>query len=210
LRTQKLQAKISIMKEEREYKSSIAGKSIAEELDEEDGGAVAWVKKSRILAEDQIKKEKELAQQRAKMLDEQDEDFEESDEETKKKSAYSTKDLKGLKIGHNIEEIAGTEQVILTLKDTPILVDKDHLNEDDDELENYQLLEKEKIKKNAELKKKKPLYDVYGDQNSLLPQYDEEKKKEGVFLNEHGMITNEAEMEAVKKKTRSTSRKRIV
>jgi uncharacterized Zn finger protein (UPF0148 family) len=35
------------MKEEREYKSKIIGKSLGEELEEEDVGASAWVSKSR-------------------------------------------------------------------------------------------------------------------------------------------------------------------
>ena len=52
----------------------------------------------------------------------------------------------------------------------------------DDELENIDLTAQEKTDKNIELKKKKPLYDVYNeDDNSLLSKYDEEAEKE-VFV----------------------------
>jgi len=40
----------------------------------------------------------------------------------------------------------------------------------------------EKTEKNLELKKKKPLYDVYNEEdNTLLSKYDEEKEKEVYF-----------------------------
>ena len=63
-------------KKQREYLSHITGKSLGEELEEEDEGVAAWVNKSRALHEEQSKKEKELAEKRAKILDAQDEDFE--------------------------------------------------------------------------------------------------------------------------------------
>lgn len=52
-----------------------------------------------------------------------------------------------------------------------------HLNTEDDELENINILELEKAKEYQERKKRKPVYDVYddiqSDKKSILAQYDE-------------------------------------
>lgn len=93
-------------------------------------------------------------------------------------SAYTSKDLKGLAIGHKVDIIEEGHQVIMTLRD------KDVLNEDEDVLENVNLLDNEKAAKNIENKKNKTNYRPYDDEefdefgslkhSSLLSKYDEE------------------------------------
>ncbi|KAI1799399.1 SART-1 protein [Daldinia bambusicola] len=87
---------------------------------------------------------------------------------------YTSKDLAGVKVGHEIGSFEDGEEQVLTLKDTDVLGDE----EEGDELENVNLREREKLEKKLELKKKKPVYDPHAiDENgerSLLAQYDEE------------------------------------
>ncbi|KAI0381487.1 SART-1 protein [Hypomontagnella monticulosa] len=87
---------------------------------------------------------------------------------------YTSKDLAGVKVGHEIGAFEDGEEQILTLKDADVLGDE----EEGDELENINLREQEKLSKKLDLKKKKPVYDPHAaDENgerSLLGQYDEE------------------------------------
>lgn len=93
-------------------------------------------------------------------------------------AAYTSKDLKGLAIGHKVDSIKEGHQVILTLRDKGVL------DEDEDVLENVNLLDNEKAAKNIENKKNKVNYRPYDDeefdefgslkQSSLLSKYDEE------------------------------------
>ncbi|KAI1172352.1 SART-1 protein [Nemania sp. FL0916] len=87
---------------------------------------------------------------------------------------YTSKDLAGVKVRHEVDAFEDGDEQILTL------ADKDVLAEDDegDELENIQLREREKLDEKLNLKKKKPVYDPHeinetGEQ-TLLAQYDEE------------------------------------
>jgi len=82
---------------------------------------------------------------RAKFLDDQDE---------KLVGDYSEKDLSGLKVTHAVDDFQPGEAMILTLKDIAIMKNSSTINEDVDELENIQLTEAAKIKKNLDLKKK--------------------------------------------------------
>ncbi|KAI2473403.1 SART-1 protein [Annulohypoxylon bovei var. microspora] len=88
---------------------------------------------------------------------------------------YTSKDLAGVKVGHEFGSFEDGEEQILTLKDSNILGDEE---EEGDELENINLRERERLDKKLESKKKKPIYDPNevnetGEQ-SLLAQYDEE------------------------------------
>ncbi|KAI2632399.1 SART-1 protein [Hypoxylon sp. NC1633] len=88
---------------------------------------------------------------------------------------YTSKDLAGVKVGHEVDSFEDGEEQILTLKDSNILGEEE---EDGDELENINLREHEKLSKKLELKKKKPVYDPNTvdetGERSLLAQYDEE------------------------------------
>lgn len=97
---------------------------------------------------------------------------------------YTSDQLEGIKVSHDLTDIGG-ESMILTLKDSTILENEDQ----GDELENIGLVEKEKLQKNLE-NKKKFVYTGYDDDEfdqektkTILPQYDEKVKKGFVIGN---------------------------
>ncbi|XP_051533580.1 U4/U6.U5 tri-snRNP-associated protein 1-like [Myxocyprinus asiaticus] len=163
----------------------------------------AWVEKSRKLA-----KEKELAEKRAKLLEEMDEEFGvsnlvEQEFAQEKREAYSSRDLKGLKVQHKVESFREGDTIVLTLQDKGVL------EEEEDVLVNVGLVDKEKADKNVELKKKKPDYKPYDEEESVddmiifkpksvLSKYDEEiegEKKKSFRLSAGGFVGGERERE---------------
>ncbi|KAF8739411.1 hypothetical protein AX14_009782 [Amanita brunnescens Koide BX004] len=90
---------------------------------------------------------------------------------------YTERDLEGLKVSHDFDELNEGEARILTLKDSRIL------DNEEDELQNIEMAEAEKDKKNQELKIKKRDYTGYDDEEfaegnqgmkrTLLSKYDE-------------------------------------
>jgi U4/U6.U5 tri-snRNP-associated protein 1 len=140
-----------------------------------------WIKKSR-------KREKELAEKRARELAEMDKGFE--------GVQYDSADLSGMKVSHDMAEFEDGGEVILTLKDRGILDEED---EDGIELTNVNLEERERLRKNQENKKKKPGYNVYDDEEftiggaskNLLSQYDEElegPKRTSFVIGQEGRV----------------------
>jgi U4/U6.U5 tri-snRNP-associated protein 1 len=87
---------------------------------------------------------------------------------------YTSKDLAGVKVSHEISAFEDGDEQILTLKDSNIVGGDD----DDDELENIDLRSREKLQEQLELKKKKPVYDPNAvdedGERSILAQYDDE------------------------------------
>ncbi|KAI1753661.1 SART-1 protein [Xylaria castorea] len=86
---------------------------------------------------------------------------------------YTSKDLAGVKVRHEVDAFEDGDEQILTLADRDVLAE-----DEGDELENIQLREREKLSEKLNLKKKKPVYDPNeinetGEQN-ILSQYDEE------------------------------------
>lgn len=163
----------------------------------------AWVEKNRKLS-----KEKEMAEKRAKLLEEMDQEFGVSslvEEEfaQSKQAAYTSRDLKGLKVQHKAESFSEGSTVILTLQDKGVL------EEEEDILVNVGLVDKEKAEKNVELKKKKPDYKPYEEEESVddmvtfkprsvLSKYDEEiegEKKKSFRLSTGGFADGEREKE---------------
>uniref|UniRef100_A0A6Q2YCD1 Spliceosome associated factor 1, recruiter of U4/U6.U5 tri-snRNP n=1 Tax=Esox lucius TaxID=8010 RepID=A0A6Q2YCD1_ESOLU len=182
-----MREKLAAMKEKRLLNQKLGKvKTLAEDdwLDD----TVAWVERSRKMA-----KEKELAEKRAKLLQEMDEEFVPS----------ALVDLKGLTVQHKMESFNEGETVILTLQDKGVL------EEEDDVLVNVGLVDKEKAEKNVELKKKKPDYKAYEDDESVddmvtfkprtvLGKYDEEidgEKKKSFRLSKGGCAEGERERE---------------
>ncbi|XP_068922480.1 U4/U6.U5 tri-snRNP-associated protein 1 [Petaurus breviceps papuanus] len=143
----------------------------------------AWIEKSR-----RLQKEKDLAEKRAKLLEEMDQEFGVSslvEEEfgQRRKEQYSARDLQGLTVEHTIASFREGETMILTLKDKGVL------QEEEDVLVNVNLLDKERAEKNVELRKKKPDYRPYAEDESvddmavfkprsILAKYDEELEGE--------------------------------
>ncbi|XP_033825676.1 U4/U6.U5 tri-snRNP-associated protein 1 [Periophthalmus magnuspinnatus] len=197
-----IREKLAALKEKRILNQKLGKvKSLADEdwLDD----TAAWVAQTR-----KLEKEKELAEKRAKLLEEMDQEFGVSDlvEEEfghSRKPAYSARDLKGLKVQHKTESFAEGQTVILTLEDKGVL------DEEEDVLVNVGLIDKEKADKNVELKKKKPDYKPYEEEEnvddmitfkkrSVLSKYDEEidgEKKKSFRLGAGGYADGERERE---------------
>ncbi|KAI9726830.1 MAG: hypothetical protein M1828_000686 [Chrysothrix sp. TS-e1954] len=112
------------------------------------------------------KREKKIAKQRAKALEQELRDRE-------NQAQYTEADLAGVQVGHEagaFEEDAGEQ--ILTLKDAGV-EDEDA----QDELENADLREKERLEDRLKLKRKRPDYDPMdedAEKNGVLDKYDEE------------------------------------
>ncbi|KAH8677485.1 SART-1 protein [Xylariales sp. PMI_506] len=105
---------------------------------------------------------------------------------------YTSKDLAGVKVAHEVSAFEDGDEQILTLKDSNIIGD----DEDGDELENVDLRERERLHERLDLKKKKPAYDPHAleeaAERSILAQYDEEisgKKTKSFLLDDDGTTT---------------------
>lgn len=197
-----IREKLAALKEKRILNQKLGKvKTMAEDdwLDD----TCAWVEKSR-----KLEKEKELAEKRAKLLEEMDQEFGVSslvEEEfgQSKNNAYTSRELKGLKVQHKVDSFAEGQTVILTLEDKGVL------DEEEDVLVNVGLVDKEKAEKNVELRKKKPDYKPYDEeesvddmiafkQQSVLSKYDEEidgEKKKSFRLTTGGVAHGEREKE---------------
>ncbi|XP_025105199.1 LOW QUALITY PROTEIN: U4/U6.U5 tri-snRNP-associated protein 1-like [Pomacea canaliculata] len=211
-RTEKLREKMDTTKAKREISNKLRVIKGLGESDSEDESASAWVQKSR-----QVQKEKEMAEKRAKLLEEMDEEFgvgslvEQVFQGPKQKN-YSSRDLSGLKVEHGMEKFREGSNIVLTLKDKGVL-DEDK----EDVLINVNIIDDEKAEKNVENKKKKPDYkpydepqfDEYGMLKSkeVLDKYDEEifgQKRESFVLGSGGKYDAEHErnMEKIRQQLR--------
>eukprot|EP00730_Choanoeca_flexa_P016160 TRINITY_DN7581_c0_g1_i1.p1 TRINITY_DN7581_c0_g1~~TRINITY_DN7581_c0_g1_i1.p1 ORF type:complete len:654 (+),score=210.68 TRINITY_DN7581_c0_g1_i1:63-1964(+) len=134
-----LRGKIATQREKTEIRQKLAKVKTLGEADDDEDDAVAWVKKSRKLA-----KAKAEAAKQAQRLAEMDEAMEE-DVFKERQHAYTAKDLKGMRIEHDMEAFQEGRQTILTLKDTGVLDD-----DADDVLENVIILDSEKAEQRKE------------------------------------------------------------
>ncbi|KAJ8267152.1 hypothetical protein GJAV_G00139110 [Gymnothorax javanicus] len=200
---QEIREKLAALKEKRLLNQKLGKvKTLAEDelwLDD----TAAWVERSRKLA-----KEREMAEKRAKLLEEMDEEFGVSNLVEQEfghgsKEAYGSSDLKGLTVQHKMDSFREGETVILTLQDKGVL------EEEEDVLVNVGLVDREKAEKNVELKKKKPDYKPYEEDESVddmvtfkprtvLSKYDEEidgEKKKSFRLGTGGRADGDRERE---------------
>lgn len=148
------------MRNRRELNAKLKGSTLGD-ADGDVDDTLRWIKKSK-------KREKELVRKRQEELEHMDKVFQDE---------YTEKDLAGLKVSHDFEEMDEGEARILTLKDSRIL------DNEEDELQNVELAENEKTKKNNEMKIKRRDYTGYDDdeftpgqagmKRSLLSKYDE-------------------------------------
>lgn len=171
-------AKIKKEREKAQRFAALKGKGLGDLDDEEEAGdAKSWLKGMK-------KKQKKIDEARLK----------EAEAEAAAKAAakeYSSKDLAGVKVGHDMTTLLDGDDQILTLKDNTVLDD----DEEGDELENLHLREQEKLNENLNLKKKRPVYDPNDmddtGERSILAQYDDEingKKKKVFTLDTSGAI----------------------
>nr|DBA17106.1 TPA: hypothetical protein GDO54_002601 [Pyxicephalus adspersus] len=199
---QELREKLAAAKEKRMINQKLGKiKSLGEDelwLDD----TAAWIERSR-----KLQAEKEKAEKRAKLLAEMDEEFGVSnlvEEEFGQKKNYTSTDLRGLTVEHSVESFTEGQTVVLTLKDKGVL-DED----DSDVLVNVNMVDREKADKNVELKKKRPDYKPYEEEESVddmvmfrhksvLSKYDEEidgEKKKNFRLESEGAVDGSWEKE---------------
>lgn len=148
----------------------------------------SWVERSRKLAEEEKKLEKERKEREKRER--------EIEKEKEKERIKAT----GLKVQHNIEDVIGKE-MIFTLKDEPILIGNDKINDSEDVLENVNLVEIEKIRRNQEMLKPKSIYDFDEEEKSILSKYDE------VDTTPEGFVIGEDELRPAKKNFKRKSNK---
>ena len=111
-------------------------------------------------------------------------------EERERAAEYTSADLAGVRVGHEVGQFEGGEDHILTLKDATIGENE----EEGDELENLNLREKEQVAERLELKKGRPVYDPTEENTGILAQYDEEidgKKRKRFTLDAKGSTVEE-------------------
>ena len=126
--------------------------------DDEDLDTRAWILKQK-KRQKKIEKARKLEQELA---------------EREQAAEYTSKDLAGLKVAHEVDAFDEGDEQVLVLKDATIGENE----AEGDELENPDLREREKLSERLELKKKARVYDPNADddseEKSILKQYDEE------------------------------------
>lgn len=182
------EAKIAAIKKERDRAQRLAtlkGQGLGDLDDEDDGDAKSWLKSMK-------KKQKKIAESRR-----QQDEADAAAAAARKAADYSSKDLAGVKVGHDMSALLDGDDQILTLKDSAVLGEDD----EGDELENLNLREQEKLDEKLNLKKKRPVYDPNDiddtAEHSILAQYDEEingKKKKTFNLDGKGTISDLADI----------------
>ncbi|CEL55899.1 U4/U6,U5 tri-snRNP-associated protein snu66 OS=Schizosaccharomyces pombe (strain 972 / ATCC 24843) GN=snu66 PE=1 SV=1 [Rhizoctonia solani AG-1 IB] len=145
-----------------ELNRRLVGATLGDADDDAGIDAKNWIKKSR-------KKEKELAAKRQAELESMDQ---------MAQATYDERDLEGLKVSHDMDQLNEGEDRILTLKDSRIL------DNEEDELQNIDMAEDEKDKERHELKTKRRDYTGYDDdeftpgqagmKRAVLSKYDED------------------------------------
>ncbi|OLY81598.1 Phosphopantothenate-cysteine ligase 2 [Smittium mucronatum] len=137
----------TLSKNKRESNLKLSGKGIADSDDDSVDDAFSWVNKTRsTIGENRSKLEKK--QKKTSIGNDSEQELE----------SYTSENLKGLKVAHNINEIEQGEEEILVLKDQTIT----QLEELGDELQSEKLIEKDRLAKNAELKKHLKEYGTFG------------------------------------------------
>lgn len=181
------EARLAAIKKEREKaqrNATLKGQGLGDLDDEDAGDAKSWLKGMK-------KKQKKIAEARQKQEEE-----EAAKVAAAKAAGYSSKDLAGVKVAHDMSALLDGDDQVLTLKDTTVLDE-----EEGDELENMNLREQEKLNEKLDLKKKMPVYDPNDvdetGERSILAQYDEEingKKKKAFTLNGQGTFEDLADI----------------
>ncbi|KAK2065984.1 SART-1 family protein [Colletotrichum caudatum] len=171
----------------------LEGKSLGE-VEDADGDAKAWLK---------AQKKRQKAIEKARKLEE-----EQAAAEAAALAAveYTSKDLAGVKVAHELDNFLDGDEQILTLKDATI----DQNEEEGDELENMDLKAKEQLQERMDIKKKKSAYDVFaaadgGAEQGILAQYDDEiygKKGKKFTLDGSGAIAELADILSAPEKSK--------
>jgi U4/U6.U5 tri-snRNP-associated protein 1 len=160
--TKQIFDRIAKVRNRRELHASLKGATLGDP-DDDTEDTLKWIKKTK-------KRDKELAKKRQQEFENLDKAFQGDD--------YTEKDLVGLKVSHDFEDLGEGDARILTLKDSRIL------DNEEDELQNVEMAEDERTRKNNELKIKRRDYTGYDDdefgngkagmKRSILAKYDED------------------------------------
>ncbi len=163
-----------------------------------------WVKQSRLKETSDKNNALRLAELQKRRLDEEEEDY------IAQASAYSSSDLKGLRVKHGDSDFETGQHVILTLADSDLLEMDDQgkaigINEDSDVLENVNFADTDRRleRENRVKRNRQPIYSalddaefadgvVPGTRGPLLAQYEKEKKAAPkMLLGENGIVVSE-------------------
>ena len=184
----KREAKAAAAKKEREKaqrNAVLAGSGLGDADADVDIDAKAWLK-------GQKKRQKKIEKVRKSAQDK-----EAAEAAAAAAREYGSKDLVGVKVGHEMSTLLEGDEQVLTLKDAGVLESDD----EGDELENVGLRDREKLQERLDLKKKKPVYDPNDidetGERSVLAQYDEEihgKKRKHFKLDSDGNTTKPVEV----------------
>lgn len=161
--------------------SKLEGKGLGEADDITELDTKSWLAQKK-------RREKKLEREKLRKL-------EEERAEREQQPDYTAEDLAGVKVGHELEDFEGGGEQILTLKDATI----EQYEEEGDELENFDMKEREALKERLNIKLKKPVYDpteADDPEGSILKHYDEtiEGKKRKLFtLDGQGSSAEERE-----------------
>ena len=199
--TAEIAARIAAAKERRQMDARNRATAQLGEADDAEDDLSAWVSKSRDIELKEKLEAKRKAEELARKLAEQDDDFEDSesddDGETRPKKSlgdmYTSEALAGLRVRHGADEVAEGETVVLTLKDSSILDEtRTGVNDEGDELENV-LLAEEKRRKRARAEATKRPADPFAEEDendkTLLGKYDEKKEDDIITLNDAGVVS---------------------
>ena len=204
--TAEIAARIAAAKEKRQMEARNRATAQLGEADDADDDLSAWVNKSRDIELKKKLEEKRKAEELARKLAEQDDDFEdsESDDDAERREkkrlgdVYASDALAGLRVRHGADEVAEGETVILTLKDSSILDEtRTGVNDEGDELENVLLTEEKRRKRaRAEASKRPAAGSPFGEEDetatdgpTVLGKYDEKKDDDALTLNDAGAVS---------------------
>ena len=204
--TAEIAVRIAAAKEKRQMEARNRATAQLGEADDADDDLSAWVNKSRDIELKKKLEEKRKAEELARKLAEQDDDFEdsESDDDAERREkkrlgdVYASDALAGLRVRHGADEVAEGETVILTLKDSSILDEtRTGVNDEGDELENVLLTEEKRRKRaRAEASKRPAAGSPFGEEDetatdgpTVLGKYDEKKDDDALTLNDAGAVS---------------------
>ncbi|RLN63656.1 hypothetical protein BBP00_00003972 [Phytophthora kernoviae] len=176
---QELRRKLQQSKNRRELTQKLAGQSLGDHLKadleaqnrnnkaDKTQQALEWVKQSR-----RLKKSEKQAQ----------------DEEKRDTAEYDAAALAGMTVGHSLDTFEDGQEVVLTLKDSRVLgEDGKDLNEEDDELVNVELREKDRRleQQNRAKRAAMPVYSGYDDDEFIQVGNARKMRKHGTKMLAH-------------------------
>ncbi|GFR52264.1 hypothetical protein Agub_g14798, partial [Astrephomene gubernaculifera] len=191
-----LRRKIEAAREKRVMEAKLRSVKTLGAADDDEDDMAAWVEKNRRLEqqrrEEAAQKAAAAAAAAAAKNKRKQRDSDDDDDEDGGGGGYRASELEGLKVRHDLADVAEGETVIVTLADKPLLDERGQLREGDeeDELENTLLAEEKRRRKALKAAKKeaKPLWEEDGKVRTILDKYDEEEEEVVLQLGAGGRL----------------------